>query len=273
MKRLGFIGLVVVGLVFSNLGYAQIDLKEAAVGVWLFDEGRGDKAKDSSPNGNDGILKEGPEWVKGKFGYALRFDGKDDYVQIPPSSLFNSEKFTVVFWMFPETIGGNNPPGSGSSTLVVTNGNPGDGGGGNWWFELWNNGNFEFKSCKPDCSAAKTSINVPNKWYFIAGSFEGGTYKLYVDGKFVSSGPNDVRPEERGLLIGSGLCPVGHGCDKGYFKGIIDDVGIFNEVLEEGDLKKIMEKGLGSVLGIVAVDPSGNLPIIWGDIKTASVTP
>ncbi|MCD6507973.1 hypothetical protein J7M22_15300 [Candidatus Poribacteria bacterium] len=33
-----------------------------------------------------------------------------------------------------------------------------------------------------------------------------------------------------------------------------------------------MEKGLGSVLGIVAVDPSGNLPIIWGDIKTASVT-
>ena len=39
------------------------------IGVWLFDDGKGDTAKDSSGNGNDGKLIAKPTWVKnGKFG-------------------------------------------------------------------------------------------------------------------------------------------------------------------------------------------------------------
>ncbi|CAI8035117.1 hypothetical protein GBAR_LOCUS19726 [Geodia barretti] len=95
--------------------------------------------------GNDGELKEGAKWEDGQFGQAVIFDGKDDYVEIAPSLLFNPEVFTVTFWMHPTAVGGNNPGGKGSATLVIANGNPGDGGGANWWFEFWNGGNFEFK--------------------------------------------------------------------------------------------------------------------------------
>ena len=44
------------------------------MGIWFFDEGKGGTAKDSSENGNDGELV-GAEWVGGKFGEALKFEG------------------------------------------------------------------------------------------------------------------------------------------------------------------------------------------------------
>jgi len=49
---------------------------------WAFDEGTGNTASDSSGNGNDGTLF-GPTWVTRDSGYALYFDGVDDYVSIP----------------------------------------------------------------------------------------------------------------------------------------------------------------------------------------------
>ena len=42
------------GLLTSS-SYADINL-ENAVGIWLFDEGNGDTAKDSSESGNDGRI-------------------------------------------------------------------------------------------------------------------------------------------------------------------------------------------------------------------------
>lgn len=52
------------------------------VGEWKFDEGTGTTAQDTSGNGNDGTLENGPMWKMGKVGKALRFDGTNDYVEI-----------------------------------------------------------------------------------------------------------------------------------------------------------------------------------------------
>ncbi len=64
---------------------AQIDvngsLTEGLVGWWKFDETEGNVASDSSGNGNDGNLTNGPTWTEGKIGGALSFDGVDDYVE------------------------------------------------------------------------------------------------------------------------------------------------------------------------------------------------
>ncbi len=38
--------------------------------------------QDSSQNGNDGTLKQGPKWGEGKFGKAIEFDGADDSVNV-----------------------------------------------------------------------------------------------------------------------------------------------------------------------------------------------
>ena len=47
-------------------------------GSWHLDETSGTVAPDTSGNGNNGTLINGPTWVDGRFNKALSFDGVDD---------------------------------------------------------------------------------------------------------------------------------------------------------------------------------------------------
>jgi len=79
---------------------AEADVQRGSVAMWLFDEGTGKVAKDSSGNGNDGALKNVPQWVVGKVGQALKFDGgKKSYVDV--GNLGLKEPVTLVFWAKP----------------------------------------------------------------------------------------------------------------------------------------------------------------------------
>jgi hypothetical protein len=62
--------LLVLVLMFSSQSSAKFDPK-TLVGAWLFDG----NAKDASGNGNDGKLENGPTFVAGKIGQALKFAG------------------------------------------------------------------------------------------------------------------------------------------------------------------------------------------------------
>ena len=71
-----------LSILFITTASAEID-PDTIVGMWLFDEGKGNVATDESGNGLDGGFEGKPKWVDGKFGQALEFDGKSAYVQIP----------------------------------------------------------------------------------------------------------------------------------------------------------------------------------------------
>lgn len=81
---IGVMVLVCIGLILglTEQGVAAIDLKNLT-GLWMFDEGDGDESEDLSGNGNHAELIDGPEWVDGKFGKGLMFDGATSYVMIP----------------------------------------------------------------------------------------------------------------------------------------------------------------------------------------------
>lgn len=51
------------------------------VAHYTFEEGGGRVLRDHSGNGNHGKILGGAKWVKGAWGTALEFDGRDDYVQ------------------------------------------------------------------------------------------------------------------------------------------------------------------------------------------------
>ncbi len=82
-----FISMIVVGLVIAGACHAEIDL-EACMGAWLFDEGSGDEAADWTGKENNGEI-DGAEWVDGKFGKALDFDGEKSQVIIEDNEVFN----------------------------------------------------------------------------------------------------------------------------------------------------------------------------------------
>jgi hypothetical protein len=81
--------------ILSTPCYARID-PESIIGIWLFDEGKGDVAEDSSENGFDGKIMNGAKWVDGKFGDALEFDGADDYVDFGNDERLKPQQLTVA---------------------------------------------------------------------------------------------------------------------------------------------------------------------------------
>ncbi len=98
----GLVTLVVLGLILTGQSYARID-PEVVVGAWRFDEGRGDRPKDSSGNGNDGNLDAigwgAPKWVEGSSGKTLQFDGLNNYVDSGDDkslTLIDAGKFTYT---------------------------------------------------------------------------------------------------------------------------------------------------------------------------------
>ena len=90
--------------VLTTPGYAELD-PETIAAIWLFDEGGGDIARDSSGNENDGNLIGGPKRVNGKFDRALEFDGVDDYVDVSyDSSLKLGNDGTIALWFKPANL-------------------------------------------------------------------------------------------------------------------------------------------------------------------------
>ena len=96
-KVLLTLGVVCFSLIAVHISTAEIDF-ETAVGIWLFDEGKGGVAADLSDTGNDGEVVKAP-WVDGKFGKALDFDGKAGCVKTEQKLLDSLEEFTILCWV------------------------------------------------------------------------------------------------------------------------------------------------------------------------------
>jgi Concanavalin A-like lectin/glucanases superfamily len=76
------------------------------VAAYAFDEGAGDSVADGSGNGNVGTVT-GATWAPGRYGNALRFDGTDDVVRVPPSSSLDvASALTLSAWIRPTTSQG-----------------------------------------------------------------------------------------------------------------------------------------------------------------------
>ena len=256
------LSLIVIYLILTGVTSARIT-PEAIVGVWLFDEGSGNKAQDFSGKSSDGTLMNNPNWIEGKFGKALKFDGKDDYVQISLPGVFNdiqNNDFTILFWTNVVDI-------SGSGTI---------------WKRLmearYDNSNYVQFSIQ--INNGELGINViasgiertfmvdspisADTWYHVAGVWDASadSVKLYLDGVLQSTaGTTPASPGTQKIL---NLGRRSDGIDLSYFNGTIDEFGIFNVALTLDAILSIMVKGLKSE---AAVFPSGKLTTIWASIK------
>lgn len=69
---------------------------------WKFDEGSGTTVADSSTAGTNGGTISGATWVTGKSGsgYALEFDGVNDFLRSTNNLTFGVKKCTVCAWVY-----------------------------------------------------------------------------------------------------------------------------------------------------------------------------
>src|SRR3989442_10796696 len=69
------------------------------IAYWKFDDGSGTLAADSSGNGFNGTLVNGPLWVAGRIGQGLSFDGVDDYADVPSAPALATFPPTAPAWV------------------------------------------------------------------------------------------------------------------------------------------------------------------------------
>ena len=204
------------------------ELDATCVGHWMFE----DNVADSSDYGNDGIISGNPEFIPGRLrGKAMKFNSSQDYVTIPESPDFSITSFTLSAWVkIPAPIP------DGWRTIVEHNRS-----GGNW-FGLWKsaNGNkFHFRwGNNGKVTSDYNSTISPDSWYHVAATYDATekTATLYLNGRLDASIQNaDVpQPVDAKLRIGKNLD------DNEEFKGIIDDVRIYNRALDEQEIKDIL---------------------------------
>ena len=249
------VSLIVISLMLVGQSYAGIDPK-TIVGAWRFNEGKGDVVKDASENGSDGKI-DGAKWVDGKFGSkALRFDGKDDSVECGNDKSFDiTDTITLAAWHKADVYNPDsfliikrNPDCSAGSYAL----GPGPTSGpAKTRFRLRIKGGWRFAEVPSELSTGR--------WYHLAGTYNGKTLRIFLDGEEVGStefvGDIESNPAT-GVYLGRECCGK-----QTYFDGIIDEPMIFNVALTEGDIKEIVRKGL-------SVSPSGKLATAWGEVKT-----
>ncbi len=224
-------------LVISNgatTAQALVELtqrKSNLVSYWSFDEGQGNITVDNSGNGNTGILKNAtaaicfasgacPDWVNGKAGNGLQFDGVGDYVTKDVFPNFPSNEITTDFWIK------TSDNGDGIFSYASASSD-------NDWL-IFGSGNVAIY--RGGTVFSGISIN-DNKWHFVAVSWKGsnGETRLYKDGILAYSGILSQGTSITGggsFVIGQEQDTVGGGFDQSQaFNGMIDEARIWNKFL------------------------------------------
>jgi flagellin-like protein len=215
------------------------------VAWYRFDESSGTIANDETTR-NDGNLVNGPQWVDGKYGKALSFDGVDDYANNPTVTGLSTSSISFLFWS--KQLGTRNffmHPigifGAHSATIYIQPNSY------NYYYK------FETISGVRYEGFIKT---LDNDWHFIAATFDGQKIRIYVDGNLEKeiSAPGSIDKRDNSVFIGTtGLGSSSYG---NYFYGIIDEVMIFNRALSDEEIKLLYEQGIGKFSSPASWDAS-----------------
>jgi len=241
-----------------SISHAKIDPENIA-GIWLFNEGNGNVARDSSGSGNDGNIVGPAKWATGKFGKALQFDGQSVRVNVESNDSLILEEFTIVAW---ENL--KSSQGARWQSIMMKGQNP-----RNYLLCVDKNSQKLQLSITKGAKDAwggiiKGPVITDGNWHHVAGvAGEKEGFIIYVDGVEVGqqaySKPSlDAAPSVLTIGDGSG---GGHQCE-----GLIDDVGLFSIPLSEEDINAIMNKGLKQY-AVTNVSKNGRLATTWSKIK------
>ena len=259
--KLGIIISMVVCFCFAYLVMsidAAVD-PETVVGAWMFEEGSGEVAKDSSGNELNGSILGNPKWEDGAFGMALALDGST-YVEVPGHEN-PRDAITISLWVKSNTETWNQHgwfvekrnafvlhPNQNTKVVAWALCNGG----------CWNKpGGWNDKSTGPD--------NI-TQWHMYTTTFDSasGKWIIYIDAEVASEMDINKTPLDADtgpVFIGRDSCCAGR-----LGNALIDDVAIFSVALEQADIKSIMNDGLGTTL--TAVEAEGKMTTTWGNVKT-----
>lgn len=197
------------------------------VSHWLLDENSGTTAIDFV-GGNNASLNGTAAWAptEGQVDGAVRLDGPGSYLSIGNESNFDfTNAMTVACWIKPDTF-------DATWQAFVCK--------GDYSWRLHRSGdtnqvNFACSGLSQLDVTGTTDVN-DGQWHHIAGIYDGANLYVYVDGNLDASVASTGQIANTGdpVFIGSNASMANR-----EFKGLIDDVCIFNRALTADEIASL----------------------------------
>ena len=216
----------------NDCAFVRWSLVPGLAAHYPINELSGTTVGDVSGFDNHGTV-HGATWEETGWGTALSFDGVDDYVACDNlGSLDVTRTMTVSVWVNPHEV-----PAVGERWIVgkyyprylltyYTNGYC-------YWY-IGSGGGY-----------CRAEIDV-GEWSHVAGTFDGTTIRLYVNGELIQEKPSGCQE------IGVGLdFRIGGNESGDCFPGKIGDVKVYSRALSEAEIQNEHTSGPGTYAGSV----------------------
>ena len=243
--RLAFVSLLVfiffVAPIITSASAVKTANKNGLVGYWAFNEGVGTKTGDASGKGINGTVAN-TTWSSGRFGKALYFNGTDSIVSAPYNSALDlTNNITMSVWYKKDVGSGTNKWLLHKATVNTS-------------YAMFIEGGLKMRLEHPsmqDCLVTEPSEGV---WHHAVSTYDGANMKVYVDGvlKNTCAATGNINLTGGGIEIGMFSSP-------GYypFKGLIDEVRIYNRALTASEILDLYKAGDGGIIKTIASGKTG----------------
>ncbi|MDP3298129.1 MAG: LamG-like jellyroll fold domain-containing protein, partial [Thermodesulfovibrionia bacterium] len=205
------------------------DAPQGLISYWKFNEGSGTSASDFIGQ-NNGSLVNGPVWTTGKVGGALSFDGVNDYVNSGEGGgVYESGSFTWELWIKPDTVDNIYRGLIKKSTALQ---------GTRHHLHVYGNYRIHMGLGSTYWFVDNASLAV-NQWTHIVWNYNGTENKVYQNGQLLTTiaYTGGVPASNTDLTIGASP-------SEDYFKGLIDEVAIYNRALTASEIQQHYQNGL-----------------------------
>ena len=215
------------------------------VGLWHFDELKGNVAKDSSKKGNDGLFQKA-KWSKEikKFGEgAISLDGLKEYIEIKDNPSLHLKQFTLEAWIYP-----TEECTTRKTSMIICKMETYKKAAANHWLRLekgylctgfWGWTSKEKEKGHWMYVRDKSTPIPANCWTHVAGTYDGEALRLYLNGREIAyrvmSSQYKVVDSENALpvVIGRALPYTDYG-----FIGVVDEIRISKVAREFEPIEK-----------------------------------
>ncbi len=192
---------------------------------------------DASGYGNGGeIYNDEATFISSPIdGYALSFDGNNDYINIP-NDLGDPSEMTIEFWFYVSES-------DKIRTQYLMDGR----NGGNWWFlqsySPSGTGNINFYSRVIVDPADWTA----GKWNYLVLITKSTKSAIYINGELKATGTGLNPNIGQNMRIGTRYT------NSSYFRGNFDEISIYASTLPETEIHKRYVQGLKRLLANQAI--------------------